>query len=98
MYPIFIRDTRKQDELEHRLRILEYKQAGLTDEQIARLQAIYDQKKRAKERLNFTSHLVIFIAINVMLWVAFRGEWWLIFPTLGWGAGLFGHWLESRNA
>lgn len=53
--------------------------------------------KKHKERQEFITHLGIFILINIMLWVAFRGQWWLIFPTLGWGAGLFGHWMEYNG-
>lgn len=53
--------------------------------------------KKHKERSEFITHLGIYLLINLMLWVAFRGQWWLIFATLGWGVGLFGHWMEYYN-
>lgn len=97
MDPIIIYDKEKEEDLERRVRLLEYKQSGLTDEQIARLEAIQDNKKRTEYRQKFNTHLMVYIVVGLILWVAFRGQWWLIFPTLGWGAALFAHWLEVRK-
>jgi hypothetical protein len=50
---------------------------------------------RVKQRNEFYTHLVSFVAVNLMLW----GIWlvtgasfpWPMFVTLGWGIGLFAH-------
>ena len=50
---------------------------------------------REKQRNEFVTHLVSYIAVNAMLWIIFgvsRGGFpWPIFVTLGWGIGLFAH-------
>jgi hypothetical protein len=67
-------------------------------------------EKRIKQRNEFYSHLVIYIAVNLMLWViwglsddsrlfefgfgGFDDVPWPIFSTLGWGLGVLIHGLS----
>ena len=48
--------------------------------------------KRLKNRRDFRSHVVIYLAVNTMLvviWaVSGAGFFWPIWPILGWGVGL----------
>jgi hypothetical protein len=51
-------------------------------------------EKRVKNRQEFYHHLAAYVVINAMLLIAFRGQWWVIFPLFGWGLGLITHGLE----
>jgi hypothetical protein len=51
-------------------------------------------EKRIKNRIEFYQHLAAYIAVNIMLVVAFPGQWWVVFPIFGWGAGLLAHGIE----
>jgi hypothetical protein len=51
-------------------------------------------EKRVKSRMEFYQHLVAYVMINVMLLIAFRGQWWIIFPLFGWGLGVVMHGIE----
>lgn len=60
---------------------------------------------RVEAREGFTAHLVVFVAVNALLWGiwAFTGANlaapWPIFVTVGWGIGLVSHWwaVYGRN-
>lgn len=53
-------------------------------------------RSRALVRLNakrhLRTHIVVYIAVNLMLviiwWVTGAGDFWPVFPILGWGIGL----------
>jgi 2TM domain-containing protein len=53
---------------------------------------------RIEAREGFTGHLLIFLAVNALLWGiwAFNGanlaSPWPAFATVGWGIGLLAHW------
>jgi len=64
-----------------------------------------DREKREAEekvaaRLRFYNHLFVYVGVNAFLIVInlltspFR--WWFVFPLLGWGIGLFFHWLKLK--
>ena len=52
-------------------------------------------KQRVEEEKGFYSHLIIYTLVVTGFWVVNYlgqpGEWWAIWPTLGWGIGLFFH-------
>ena len=57
---------------------------------------LYDKaKKRVEEIKGFHSHLVVFILVNVGLFLfnyfISKGTWWFYWPLLGWGIGLVIH-------
>ena len=62
------------------------------------------EKEEAEEkvaaRLRFYNHLFVYVGVNTFLIVInlltspFR--WWFPFPLLGWGIGLFFHWLKLK--
>lgn len=56
--------------------------------------------KEAKKRVGFKNHLITYILVNIFFWVMWwlgdrgnshNGLPWPIFPTIGWGFGLFWH-------
>lgn len=58
----------------------------------------------AQRRVSFKYHLVTYIIINAFLWIVWamsgskndhNGLPWAIWPTLGWGLGLFFHFLGA---
>jgi len=52
---------------------------------------------RVEEKLGFYIHLAVYSGINVMLffiWWFTGGFPWFVFPLLGWGIGLLGHFLQ----
>ncbi|MBA2610370.1 MAG: 2TM domain-containing protein [Bacteroidetes bacterium] len=59
--------------------------------------------KEAKKRVGFRNHLITYLAINLLLWVMwyFTGRQmedglpWPTFCTLGWGFGIFWHFMGS---
>ena len=52
-------------------------------------------KKRVEEIKGFYSHLIVYVAVNILLviinLVTSRGVLWFYWPLLGWGIGLFFH-------
>ncbi len=52
-------------------------------------------KKRVEEIKGFYSHLIVYVAVNVVLviinLVTSPGVLWFYWPLLGWGIGLFFH-------
>jgi hypothetical protein len=66
-----------------------------------------DLRAEAIERLErkraFRTHLIVFVAVNLLLWVvwvsvaAATDVWfpWPLFPLLGWGIGLVAHARET---
>lgn len=51
-------------------------------------------EKRIKNRVEFYQHIAAYVIINTMLALAFRDQWWIIFPIFGWGLGVILHGLE----
>ncbi len=51
-------------------------------------------EKRIKNRVEFYQHIAAYVVINMMLALAFRDQWWIIFPIFGWGLGVIIHGLE----
>ena len=66
------------------------------------MENITDYKyKRAKERVqcikSFHIHLTVFVIIMILLGainLSTTSYPWVIWPALGWGLGLLGHWLH----
>lgn len=67
--------------------------------------------EEAEARVNFRSHARVYIIINVLIWAfwyftrakeGYYDGFWPIYPTLGWGIGLFSHYMgvykDNRNA
>lgn len=58
-----------------------------------------DQMSNSQKRQEFKSHLITFIAVNGFLILlnlfTSPGYFWAIFPLLGWGLGLFLHWMKA---
>lgn len=58
---------------------------------------------RLREKRDFTLHLAIYLAVNLLLAVLWatdspRGFFWPLFPIFGWGIGLFAHaWTVYRG-
>lgn len=54
-------------------------------------------KKRLKDVKEFYSHLIVYVVINLMLFIInlvfTRGIWWFWFPLIFWGIGLLFHFL-----
>ncbi len=52
-------------------------------------------KKRVEEIKGFYSHLIVYIVVNILLFiinlVSSPGIWWFYWPLLGWGIGVFFH-------
>lgn len=58
----------------------------------------------AQRRVSFKNHLATYIVVNVFFWILwyFKGQhgnqdgWpWPVWPMIGWGIGLFFHWLGA---
>ena len=62
--------------------------SSLTDTQLRQL---------AHKRVEFRTHLVVYIVINTSLWIiwyATGGNYpWPVWPLVGWGIGLFFHYV-----
>ncbi len=71
-------------------------------------QKLYEE---AEARVNFKSHARTYVIINLLIWGfwfftrAQHGHYdgyWPIYPTLGWGFGLFSHYMaaykDNKNA
>ena len=52
-------------------------------------------KKRVEEIKGFYSHLIVYVVVNIGLFLlnlfTSPGAWWFYWPLLGWGIGLFFH-------
>ncbi len=55
--------------------------------------------KRIKEKRDFTSHLVVYLAVNTLLVVVWAmsgsGYFWPVWPIVGWGIGVAMHAFET---
>lgn len=55
-------------------------------------------KKKVKKKKEFYEHLNAYIGVNLFLFllnaVTAFGHWWFIWPLMGWGIGLFFHYLD----
>lgn len=54
--------------------------------------------EEAEARVNFKRHMQVYLVINAFIWgiwyfTGARGGYWPIYSTLGWGFGLFMHYL-----
>ncbi|WP_202080842.1 2TM domain-containing protein [Caldalkalibacillus salinus] len=56
-------------------------------------------KKKVENLKGFYIHSTVYILVNIMLFFinffTFEGEWWFIFPLMGWGVGLTVHGLVT---
>ncbi len=58
-------------------------------------------RKTAENKVDFYTHLVIYIAVNLFLiaiWYATSGIGsfpWFVFPLFGWGIGIGAHFVEA---
>jgi hypothetical protein len=63
------------------------------------MSALNDTQLRelAHKRVEFRTHLVVYIVINTSLWIiwyATGGNYpWPVWPLVGWGIGLFSHYV-----
>lgn len=48
-------------------------------------------------RIYFLTHFFLYLFFNLIIFVinfiTMRGEWWFIYPLIGWGIGVFFHWV-----
>jgi hypothetical protein len=55
-------------------------------------------EKRVEAKLGFYRHFAVYIGVNLLLFLinvfSSRGEWWFYWPLLGWGIGVFFHFLK----
>jgi class 3 adenylate cyclase len=55
---------------------------------------------KAQARVKFYNHLYIYVGVNTFLIVinliSSPFNWWFPFPLLGWGLGLFFHWMKLK--
>ena len=53
-------------------------------------------------RVEFGQHVVTYITVNLFLigvwWITSRGYPWFIWPIMGWGIAIVGHWFWARSA
>ena len=67
-----------------------------TDEELRKI-----ARETAKNKVDFYTHLVIYIAVNIFLiaiWYATSGINsfpWFVFPLFGWAIGLTAHYIEA---
>jgi len=58
-------------------------------------------EKQVNERIHFYNHLYIYVGVNAFLilinLLTSPFNWWFHFPLLGWGIGLFFHWLKLKT-
>jgi hypothetical protein len=57
-----------------------------------------EARLRTEAKLGFYIHLGVYSGVNVMLFVIWwltGGYPWFVFPLLGWGVGLFAHFLRA---
>ena len=56
-------------------------------------------KKKVENLKAFYIHLVIYVLVNILLFVVnlvtYDGYWWFIYPLGGWGMGLIAHSLST---
>jgi class 3 adenylate cyclase len=56
--------------------------------------------KRADARVRFHNHLYVYVGVNTFLLLinllTNPFNWWFHFPLLGWGIGLFFHWMKLK--
>ena len=55
-------------------------------------------EKMANARIQFYNHLYVYVGVNTFLifinLISTPFSWWFHFPLLGWGLGLFMHWMK----
>ena len=58
-------------------------------------------KKRVKKVKEFYVHLIVYICVNSFLIIVnllnSESGYWFLFPTIGWGIGLFSHAANTFN-
>ena len=57
-------------------------------------------EKMANARIQFYNHLFVYVGVNIFLMfinlISSPFSWWFHFPLLGWGFGLFMHWMKIK--
>lgn len=55
-------------------------------------------KERVKEIKDFYSHLIIYLIVNLLIflinYIVSPGVYWFYWPLIGWGIGLAIHWTQ----
>jgi hypothetical protein len=55
-------------------------------------------EKKVKARVQFYNHLYVYVGVNIFLifinLLSNPFKWWFPFPLIGWGFGLFMHWMK----
>ena len=82
---------------------------GISSEALQRAEAEYRREiaERSEiegflhaKRVEFGQHLASYLGVNAFLigiwWMTGSRYPWFIWPLLGWGIGIFSHWLTSR--
>lgn len=83
---------------------------GISREALERAEAEYSKEReslaemddflRAK-RVEFSQHLASYVSVNLFLifiwWFTGHGYPWFMWPLMGWGIGMFGHWIHART-
>ncbi len=63
-------------------------------------QAYQQAKKRVQLKLEFRNHLAVYVGVNLLLLIinlsTSSDYLWVKWPVLGWGIGLFFHWLNAH--
>lgn len=56
-------------------------------------------EKRVREQKKFYQHLTSYITTMLFLvainWLSTPSYWWFVWPALGWGMGLVGHYFQA---
>jgi hypothetical protein len=62
---------------------------------------VYRAEKRAEARIHFYNHLFVYLGVNIFLilinLISNPFKWWFPFPLIGWGFGLFMHWMKISS-
>ena len=57
-------------------------------------------EKMANARIQFYNHLYVYVGVNIFLifinLISNPFSWWFPFPLIGWGFGLFMHWMKIK--
>lgn len=58
-----------------------------------------EAKKRAKDKLDFLQHLMVYVVVNFLLVIlnffTSPGTWWSLWSIVGWGIGLSIHFMAT---
>jgi hypothetical protein len=77
------------------------KELSRLDEKLRDNQDVIEKaEKQVNERIHFYNHFYIYVGVNAFLilinLLTSPFNWWFHFPLLGWGIGIFFHWLKLK--